>query len=181
MGVWESEAIVQRKQFNLERMNTRNALELIAYWAQECGEKTSAKRWIPLVLKIIRDAEPVTFTKFQQMVRSEPTLPIPHFSKFIRENITFKIFDIEPKEPAVTPDIKAEVFDFIDESARILDRDKPNVRVPRFRKKDFTDKGESLLFKTFIHAVEVAKKKPKRKFNIGVLLLIAAIVASERG
>jgi len=180
MGVWESEAIVQRKQFNLERMNTRNALELIAYWANECGEKQSAKRWIPLVFKVIREAEPATFTRFQKLVRDEPTLPIPIFSKFIRENITFKIFDIAPKEPSVTPDVKAEVFDFIDESARILDRTKPNVRVPRFRKKDFTEKGESLLFKAFINAAQLAKK-PKSKFNIGVLLLIAAIVASERG
>ncbi len=175
MGNWGSEAKIQEKQFNLERMNTRNALELIAYWAQEMGEAQSARLWIPMVLKVIKEAEPVTFTKFQKMVVDKPTLPFPVLSDFIRKNITFKIFDIQPKEPAVTPDVKAEVLDFIEASAKILDRSKPNIRVPRFRKKDFTAKGSSLVFKSFVHAAQVARK-PKGKNTALALIALAAIV-----
>lgn len=174
MGKWGDEAVLQIGQFQRERMNMRNALELIAYWAQERGKRSSAQDWVPLVAKIARDAEPASFTAFQKLVKAKAPLPIPFLADFT-QGIVESIFDVAPNEPAVNRDIKAEVFDFIEKSAKILDKKAPDRRVPRFIKKELTKKGQELLKST----IKIVAKKKTSGVGMGALLLLLLIVTDQ--
>ena len=166
MGKWREEANRQIAQFTTgERMIQANAMQLIAYWVQEMGQKKSERSWFPLVQKVLRKAPGfVDRGLFRGLVARDKFLQL-FFSK-------------DPKQPRVTEDVKAEVFDFVLASAKKLDREKPETLPPRFKKSDFGSAGLNLT----IAAIEIMARtpKPKKKFNIGVLLLLAAIVASER-
>ncbi len=160
MGKWREEANRQIAQFTTgERMNTENAMQLIAYWIQETGEKRTEGVWFPLVQKVIKQSPPYKErSRFQRLVAIDKGLQL--------------FFEKNPRQPAVTEDVKAEVFDFVLGCAKLLDRESPNKTVPPFKKKDF-----SLAGFTIMQAVaRVMLRKPKKKSNIGALILLALIV-----
>jgi len=172
MGKWADEFQKQLGQFEREKMNARNALQLIAYWAGELGLEKSGPRWAPLVLKVMRETPPPTHSFFQKLILKEPLIE-NRAAKAFRS-----IFDTEPKRPAVTADVRAEVLDFMQESALRLDITKPNVRVPRFKKSEFSQKGFELLLKAPKFLLQKKKKKPG--FGVGAILLLLLIASKGK-
>ena len=177
MGRWSDEFQKQKGQFEREEMQTRNALQLIAYWAQELGEEQSVRTWAPLVAKVLRDAPPVTRSLFQRVLRAEPAVST-ELSEAFRRNVTDKVFDTEPNRPPVTEDVRAEVLDFMRGAAARLDLTKAGATVPRFKKSELTAKGIVLVFRA---PGFLAKRKPKKSgFGAGTLLLLFLVATRKK-
>lgn len=110
-GQWAKLATLQLVKF--PEMTTRDAMRLVAYWKGR--RKTSAIDWRPVLSAVLREA-PERKRITSRLIASDRLLKL--------------IFGETKTRPRVKPGVQAAVVDFIERSARILDRDKPDAVPP---------------------------------------------------
>lgn len=167
MGKWIEEFKLQEARFATKKMTTRNALQLIAYWAQERGEQLSAPEWMPVMARTLREAPAVEQTAFQKLMSMDPLIPNAASRAFKR--LLTSTLGLKANEPAVNADVRADVLEFAERSAKLLDQNAPNVRPPRFAPgKRLDDKAGELVFQ----AVKFLAKKKKKPQNAALILAV---------
>jgi hypothetical protein len=155
MGVWSELAASQFVKF--AEMNTRDAMRLIAYWKDRLP--TSDERWRPVLAAVIAKA-PERKRITNRLVATDLLLNL--------------IFGETETRPSIAPEVQAAVVDYISDSAKILDRTKPDAVPPVIETRLLDQQSERLA-----KMLKNDSIKPKTG-GVGILLLVLLLAASEK-
>jgi len=152
-GQWAIRATAQLVKF--DKMNTRDALRLIAYWKGR--RKTSAQDWRPVLAREAPERKRIT----SRLIATDRLLRF--------------IFGETETRPQIKPGVQAAVVDYIERSARILDKDKPDAVPP-----DIPTRILDLTAARLVRGLETKPPKSKRASGVGFLLLLALLAYGNK-
>lgn len=155
MGVWEELAIEQLTRVG--EMNSREAVRLVTYWQGRLPAEN--QKWRPVLRAVIFDAPE----------RKRIT------SRWIASDLALKLIYGETlTRPKVKANVQVAVVDYIESSAREMQRLKPGAVPPNVPNRILDAQARRL-------ASRIANKPaPRKGSGIGFLILIA-LLASEGG
>jgi len=155
MSTWEALAIAQLTRVG--DMNSREALRLVTYWQGRLPPEN--KKWRPVLRAVIFDAPE----------RKRIT------SRLIATDLALKLIFGETKtRPKVKPNVQVAVVDYIEASAREMQRLKPDAVPP-----DVPNRILDAQVRKLASIIAVRPAPGKKRSGLGILLLLAVIAASE--
>lgn len=155
MGKWQILAKKQAK--DLAPLNTRAALRLVAFWRGR--RKTTNEEWRPVVKKILAEA-PERKRITSRLIATDLLLNL--------------IFGETETRPEVTAGVNAAVFAYVDKSATLLDRTRPDAPIPEL---------PNVLLDLAVKAmIRDLKRQPftKKKFGVAALLLLLLFASNKK-
>ncbi len=157
MGVWAQLAESQAREVKKNGMNTRQAMRLVAYWKGR--RKTSAQDWRTVLGTVVGFApERKRFT-----------------SELIAKDLLLNlIFGDTRDRPQVMEIVEKKVLAYIEHSARILDRDKPDAVPPVI-----PNRVLDVAAKRLVGFLKTKPARPKKKRGGIGFLIFLAILAKE--
>jgi len=153
---WEALAVKQLTRVG--DMNSREALRLVVYWQGRLPAEN--KKWRPVLRAVIFDAPE----------RKRIT------SRFVATDLALKLIFGETKtRPKVKPNVQVAVVNYIESSAREMQRLKPGAVPPNIPNRILDAQARRLA------SILVVKPAPARKgIGLGLLLLLALIASEAR-
>jgi len=155
MGIWAELAIKQLTRVG--DMNSREALRLVMYWQGRLPPEN--QKWRPVLRAVIFDAPE----------RKRIT------SRIIATDLALKlIFGETLTRPKVKANVQVAVVDYIEDSAREMDRLKPDSVPPNVPNRILDAQARRLA------SVIATKPIEKKGLGIGVLILLFVLATSKQ-